>query len=176
VRALQTSAIFMLIGAVPAFGQDYDTTEKYAGKYACIAEASGGVAFDESTQRWSGTRFDYRDQNFSLSMKPMSREDAKLLYKGEGDAPSQYSAAYETQNGEISDFCKEASVIKNTEVLSNYTTVSANGVMVCKISIEQRLRINLETRRFMLITDTGYIGKSTSETPNMTVGTCMKVD
>ncbi len=83
MKALRYLGLSVLL--VPTFSgnaraeqyQYYDDTGKFAGSYLCLAEVSGGVAYDDTSKKWTGTPF-RADGKYIVKVENIGTKQLKL--------------------------------------------------------------------------------------------------
>lgn len=155
-------------------GEVYDTSGMYAGSYLCIADASGGVAYEVPTGRWVGAVFNVDDSRFVLKVEPLAIDTVKFL--GAPEKAQSYRVAVAPFGG-AARVCHSQTVdLTSIDDKNEPTYMWAGGSFVCT-SVLSEYRFNLSKLRFSKIYSIGYVnGEDNREnTPSIQIGRCTKI-
>lgn len=135
--------------------------------YFCVVEAVGGLAFDERTKKWVGSTF-RPDKKFVLRLKRHRTRVQKATF-GE-DTVHDYNVTLTVAGSNSPSNCGNYP--------DKHVTVNELGWVVCKGLGLNEYRFNLKTNRFLSAYLLGYIdgADNNDDTPNISGGTCTKID
>lgn len=163
--------VLMSSGLIHAQNRRVDDTGRYAGRYVCTAEASGGVVFNPATRHWRGAVF-----------QPRSRFVMDVVATGF----TEYPAYMPRENGTLyqiyiheegrRDRVREACVEPGGESYSSQT-LSVEGIAFCN-TFATHWRLNLSIGRFSYAYLVGYISGNDDgdDTAHIVIGSCRRID
>jgi hypothetical protein len=134
--------------------------------YFCVAEFAGGVAYNNTAKKWSGTE-----------QSPKTNFLLKLKY----DPPRQSALDNTYKNYEVTITLSGSNNVlgcfANDKLNTLLVTIYANGNARCSTNIADYV-FNIVKNRFLSITSLGYVdGTDIPEiSPSIQAGTCTKIE
>ena len=137
--------------------------------YFCIAEASGGVAYNAHMKKWVGTTFN-PDDKFVLRMRRLSRRSEKNLL-GNNEVVTDYNISLIESGSNTARTCQKLGSANST------ITVYGDGAFYCADGTTDYV-FSITANRFLASDMRDYVfGKDNSEDyPSISAGTCTKID
>lgn len=161
----------MMAASSAAAETEYRSEMKRAGTYFCTSKQGGGVAYNESTDRWLGQGFVLEEGFvFKLALVGEKRLGDDLMPMWQ-DKYGEYNAELTYAGTDLKDACWAR---KGEHVL-----IGDDGGFTCTTSTSE-FRLNLSNLRFVSISAGDYLLKSDPDdlpaTAQIMVGTCTKID
>ncbi len=150
--------------------QYFDDTGKFAGSYLCLAEASGGVAYDDTSKKWVGTPF-LADEKYIVKVENIGTKELKLEFTEE------VAALYTIK---VSNFGETVSDLDGCtghgKKLDEPFPFSKDGGFEC-MTLGTDWTVNLATGRYLKAYLWGFTGgeDDINDTPSVEVGLCSKL-
>lgn len=168
--AISTLLAVQLIAPNMTFAQ---SNKDYSGTYLCIADASGGIRYDDASNQWVGTRFN-TDKRYILTAKANGLVNDPIF-----DLPKMTYIITWKQHGanwdEFMSGCWTVSdELRKINPMSSYLDF---GSLNCR-AYGGPLTVNFNNLRFMSTYLYGFVdGMDNNEnTPFIHVGKCTKID
>ena len=176
--AISTLLAMQLIAPNLSFAQ---SNKDYSGTYLCIADASGGVRYDDASKQWVGAIFTTGDR-YILTAKSNGLVEYKLYMPWVETtyiSPEMtYIITWERHGANLEADSKGCLTLddelENIEPMSSF---AINGMMNCGANGAE-LKVNFDNLRFMLTRFEGYVQGFDIEFGNshITIGTCTKIN
>ena len=143
----------------------------YSGNYLCIADAAGGVRFDEASKNWVPAKFTSGDR-YILSLKAGSLED-----NGFNEISMTYFITFEPHGSNYDNFMKSCWTKSNAlRKINPFMNFAPGGFVSCDL-VNGDLKINFENLRFLSTYTSGFVDgyDNGGNTPFVQIGTCSKI-
>ena len=137
--------------------------------YFCIAEASGGVAYNVHMKKWVGMTFN-PDGKFVLRLRQLSRRSEKNAL-GNNVVVTDYNISLINSGSNTVRTCQNIGSVNST------ITVYGDGAFHCADGTTDYV-FNLTTNRFLASDVRGYVFRTdnSEDYPSISAGTCTKID
>ena len=141
--------------------------QDFSGAYFCTAEAAGGVRFNDSTERWQGTRFT------ADTKRIITIERGGKVLDVVPESLDYYYVTYKYHGEDIDLGCVDVS-----DTLSEFPQLIHinDGEISCK-TYGGWLEVNLRNGRFLQTSTAGYTDgiDNNRNTPAVVIGTCSRI-
>jgi hypothetical protein len=136
--------------------------------YFCLAEAVGGLSYDERTKKWIGSSL-RADKKFVLRLKFLNNRVEKSIFN-QDETVYDYNVTITEAGSNFVGPCLGSG--------QKHVTVRPLGWLLCHGADLHEYRFDLDTNRFLSAYLHGFInGKaSNDDTPAVMGGTCTKID
>lgn len=165
MRSAFASLLFVALGTT-AHGQ----SDTFGGAYLCMQDFGGGLAWSDTTKKWSGTVFNATGKFVLRLSEPSSRMEKN--YAGVEEQVTDYKV---TVTGMGETYAAPCSPVKGQFGAAN--KVGPMGWIYCSASLTD-YSINLASMRFLESYMVGFVGgaDNNENTPSMFGGTCAKIE
>jgi len=165
VRAFIGVLVLILTSSGSALAQSKDAA------YYCVADAAGGLKYNESMKKWEGASF-RPEAKFALRMNFLRARVQKEEYSSlvAEEQVSDYTVTVTTSGSNTGVDCI-------SQYPSKTVTVYESGNFRCYTAVTEYI-FNVRTNRFLAISRVGYVGgeDNNDNTPSIQGGTCTKID
>jgi hypothetical protein len=165
VRAFIGVLVLILTSSGSAVAQSRDAA------YYCVAEASGGLKYNETTRKWEGASL-RPEAKFVLRMNFLRARVQKEEYPSvvAEEKVNDYTVTVTTSGQNIGVDCI-------SQYPSKTVTMYESGTFRC-YTAEIEYVFNVRTNRFLAIHRVGYVNGEDKDdsTPSIQGGTCTKID
>jgi hypothetical protein len=165
VRSFISVLVLILTGSASAVAQSRDAA------YYCVAEAAGGLKYNETTKKWEGASFS-PEAKFVLRMNFLRGRVQKEEYSSlvAEEQVSDYTVTITTAGSNTGVDCV-------SQYPSKTVTVYESGTLRCYTAVSEYI-FNVRTNRFLAIYRVGYVagGDNNDSAPSLQGGTCTKID
>lgn len=147
----------------------YDTTGSFAGRYLCVGDAAGGVAYDKTTQHWHSATFDVSKNKVIVSVK------SNGLYDYDNVKAMGYQITVRPFGEQDSD-CRAQTVHSNGKFVRDFV-LFRNGRVSCVAGFQQ-YEFSFSRLRYLSIYYVGFVDSEDEigNTPNIEIGECTRID
>lgn len=168
---LSTAALIFSGAITPTNAEEEDPFE---GSYFCVADAAGGVSFDDALNKWDSTRFK-TGERYVVNVARHSKTENWL-----GELRTVYTVQVHNHGSGESDALL-GNCRTNNPTLHSYNPIthfiSEAGELSCR-RLGGDWMMNLKNGRFMNTYVWGYLDgiDNNSNTPNIEIGTCSRIN
>ncbi|MEM5473189.1 hypothetical protein WNZ14_15780 [Hoeflea sp. AS60] len=149
---------------------DLDQTGKYAGVYLCLPEATGGVWYDDKSNKWLGVKFTLDNERILFKIKKGETIE-KITFLGRKTTTLGYSVKL----GSVGSL-EENGCYRWEEFRSALVPISNEGFFRCTSNVLD-YTLNLDTMRYLAVFAYGFVDgrDNNNSTPSITAGKCSKI-
>jgi hypothetical protein len=137
--------------------------------YFCIAEASGGVAYNANMKKWVGMTFN-PDDKFVLRLRQLSRRSEKNVL-GNNEVVTDYNISLIDSGSNTARTCQKIGSVDST------ITVYGDRALYCADGTTDYV-FNIAANRFLASDMRGYAFRRdiSEDSPSISAGTCTKIE